>query len=337
VTSADLPAPDNGRQRYVLPVADTMPLTITLLIAGRVVDSAVVRRWTRGGETEVQQVDERGLKGALYRPRRSGKFPAVLVIGGSEGGISGGEIAAALSSRGYVAFVLGYFGSDGLPPELRSIPLEYFAGAIAYLQEKPFVAGNRIALFGTSKGAEAALLVAANSGDVKAIVAYTPSHVAWSCICREPSEPSWTSGGRAVPFVPGGSDPAYAPPPGFPLEPAVNYTYRLRDRGAVRAAAIQVGRIQAPIMLIAGASDALWPSALMAGEVVKSRAASPFKSRDVLLVYPDAGHAIGKLYLPSGSTHIAGGRINTGGTSAANARAQADAWPRVLRFLRENL
>jgi BAAT / Acyl-CoA thioester hydrolase C terminal len=46
-----------------------------------------------------------------------------------------------------------------------------------------------------------------------------------------------------------------------------------------------------------------------------------------------AGHLIGKAFLPAGSTRIGNGRIETGGSTAANARAQATAWPAVLEFL----
>jgi len=55
--------------------------------------------------------------------------------------------------------------------------------------------------------------------------------------------------------------------------------------------------------------------------------------RVVHLSYAGAGHLIGKAYLPAGSTRVAGGRLETGGTPQANAAAQADAWPQVLRFL----
>ncbi len=53
----------------------------------------------------------------------------------------------------------------------------------------------------------------------------------------------------------------------------------------------------------------------------------------MVLNYRGAGHRIGKSYIPAGSTRVAGGRLETGGTAAANAAAQADAWPRVLEFL----
>ena len=71
----------------------------------------------------------------------------------------------------------------------------------------------------------------------------------------------------------------------------------------------------------------------MARAVMERRASLPVHAHDELLVYPGAGHLIGKAYVPSGSTRVGGGRLETGGSSAENARAQADAWARVLAFL----
>jgi dienelactone hydrolase len=96
---------------------------------------------------------------------------------------------------------------------------------------------------------------------------------------------------------------------------------------------IPVEQIRGPLLLVAGTDDQLWPSRLMAEQIVKRRAARGGHSRDRLLTYEGAGHLIGKGFLPAGSTRIAGGRIETGGTPAANARAQADSWPKVLSFL----
>jgi hypothetical protein len=75
----------------------------------------------------------------------------------------------------------------------------------------------------------------------------------------------------------------------------------------------------------------------MSRAIMERRASLPMHADDELLVYPSAGHLIGKAYVPSGSTRVGGGRIETGGSSAENARAQADAWPRVLAFLAKAL
>jgi dienelactone hydrolase len=75
----------------------------------------------------------------------------------------------------------------------------------------------------------------------------------------------------------------------------------------------------------------------MANAIMQRRALPKRHPDDQLLVYPRAGHLIGKAFLPAGSTRTGGGRLETGGTSAGNAQAQADAWPRVLAFLAKAL
>jgi dienelactone hydrolase len=115
----------------------------------------------------------------------------------------------------------------------------------------------------------------------------------------------------------------------------VNYLYRLQQ--APPGAVIPVEDITGPLLLVAGGDDQLWPSSLMAEAIMDRRAAMGGHADDELLTYPNAGHLIGKASVPAGSTRIAGGRLESGGTPPDNARAQADAWPRVLEFLAKAL
>jgi dienelactone hydrolase len=117
------------------------------------------------------------------------------------------------------------------------------------------------------------------------------------------------------------------------MRPGVNYLYRMMTSANMQEAAIDVGKIGARLMLIAGSDDQLWPSAEMLRQVQSKRQQSAIGAHDKYLVYAGAGHLIGKAYLPAGSTKVAGGRIETGGTPMANARAQEDSWPLVLEFL----
>jgi dienelactone hydrolase len=216
---------------------------------------------------------------------------------------------------------------DPLPAQLQEIPLEYFQRALAVLREH---GSQRIVVLGTSKGAEAVLLLASTDSLISAVIGYMPSHVVWSCICSQPLS-SWLHNGVGVPFVPPGGNPAYRPPPDFPLRPTINYEYRLQNETAVRAAEIPVERIRGPVLLIAGGRDGLWPSAFMARRIADRRARFDKRLRTNVLIYPDAGHLIGKAYLPAGAPAI--GRLDSGGTAGANAHAQSDSWPEVLDFL----
>jgi dienelactone hydrolase len=75
----------------------------------------------------------------------------------------------------------------------------------------------------------------------------------------------------------------------------------------------------------------------MASSLFKTLSAPSIRAGSRLLIYPAAGHLISKSLLPAGSTLVARGRIETGGSPAANAAAGRDAWPRVLSFLRKTL
>lgn len=304
------------------------PVVLTAEVGGKVVATAeIVRRGSAEGVSR-QDVRTAQVRGTLFTPATA-PVGKVLVLGGSEGGIADEEVAALLASRGFTAMALAYFGLEELPRELASIPVERFFAAIDYLRATP--GEPSVALLGTSKGAEAALLVASMRRDVSAVVAYAPSSVVWSCICGDAGQSSWSRNGAPVPFVPPGRDPRYAPPSGFPIEPAAHYVYRLRS--APPAATIPVERIAAPLLLIAGEDDRMWPSADMARRIAERRKSR----RDRVMIFPRAGHLIGKTYAPAGSTRVGGGRIESGGDRAANARAQAESWPVVLDFLRRNL
>jgi dienelactone hydrolase len=296
--------------------------------SGAPLDSAVVVRYFLAPDVRQMPVSDEGLRGHLFLPPNT-PAPGVLVLGGSEGGYAD-EVAALLASNGFTALSLAYFGVGGLPAELGEIPLEYFERAVAWLGEQSAVLDGRVAILGTSKGAEAALLVASRSPAVRGVVAYTPSSVAWYCICSGLPRSSWSLDGKGIVAVP----PLRQPPPAAagPVRPAANYLSRLR--GAPVGATILVERIRGPLLLVAGDDDQLWPSFLMARQIMERRASRGGHPSDRLLAYAGAGHLIGKSFLPAGSTRIAGGRIETGGTPAANARAQADAWPKVLQFLK---
>ena len=77
--------------------------------------------------------------------------------------------SALLAARGYAVLDLMYFGRDPLPRELIEIPLEYFAAGLDWLRSHPATSGVRIGVFGSSKGAEAALLVGTLDPNVRAV------------------------------------------------------------------------------------------------------------------------------------------------------------------------
>jgi dienelactone hydrolase len=334
ISSMNLPGVDYNRARFAYKRADPLTLTFSVESDGRTLATGdVIRRFMKP-DGRMEDVREGGLVGTLFTPAGpAGAFPGVIVLGGSEGGLGSEDVAALLSSHGYAALALAYFGAQGLPPSLEEIPLEYFGRAIDWMMRQRSVRRGGLALLGTSKGAEAALLVASKYREVRAVVGYVPSGVVWSCICGAADKSSWSFEGKSVPFIPQATDPTYHPPQGFPIRPAINYAYRLRQREAVRRAAIPVERINGPVLLISAGDDQLWNSSVLARMIVNRLKTRRHPFPDQHLTYESAGHLIGKAYLPAGSTLVAGGRLETGGTPEGNARAQDDSWRRVIKFL----
>jgi uncharacterized protein len=89
------------------------------------------------GETG-RRITEDGLL-ANYFPARGA--PAVLLLGGSVGGLSPemNNAAKALQTEGFSALHLSYFRGPEQNARLELIPLEYFATALAWLRRQPEV------------------------------------------------------------------------------------------------------------------------------------------------------------------------------------------------------
>jgi hypothetical protein len=337
IQSMQVAIPDSGRVRFSYEWAK--PLVTRLVVESddkTLADTQVTRTFMTAGVTS-REVRSAGLVGTLFLPRGKGPFPALVVLGGSEGGNSAEDVGALLGSHGYVCLALAYFGLDSLPPALEEIPLEYFQKALDWLLTQEFVQRDRVGMLGTSKGAEAALLVASRDRRIRTVVAYAPSSVVWSCLCPAAGKSSWSSNGAAVPFVPFEEDPTNSPPAGFPLRIGLNYQYSLRNEPAIQKATIPVELINGPVLLISGMDDQLWPSFGLGKLIMQRLTTRRHRFQDRHLAYQNAGHLIGKAYLPVGSTLIAGGRIESGGTPLGDARAQEDSWPSVLTFLNRAL
>ena len=293
-----------------------------------------------------QPVREGGLVGTLFLPSGSAPSAAVLALGGAGGGLSEGA-AETLAKEGFAALALAYFGLDGLPRELVEMPLEYFEGAIAWLGRHPGVGAGRVAVVGNSKGGELALLLGATyPKGVGAVVGYAPSAVVWQGIPfdREvyhggPRSP-WSLRGEAVPFVP------LARPDAAemmlmteslledrPISTRALYERALGDETAVAAAGVPVEKIEAPVLLISGTDDRLWPSTRLSEMAIGRLEAHGHSFPHEHLRYEGAGHTIAPPgYEPAASWTD---RFELGGSREADDFANADSWPKVLGFLEE--
>ena len=297
---------------HYVPPSTGERVLLALRVDGRTVSAtSLTRRLVAPGErVRALRPARVGFYGEMFEPsRRPARSPAVLLFGGSEGGLTTGGIAALLAAHGYPTLALAYFGEPGLPRNLLRIRLEYFAHALRWLAAQRGVDPGELVVAGISRGSEAAQLVAVHyPGLVHAVVALVPSNAAVCGIPRVRGTnpvrchgPAWTFRGRAIPYS------AAANP--------------------FAADAIPDERIRGPIFLDCGGQDALWPSCLMAHAIVRRLRAHHFTHTVTLLEYRNAGHGVGFL-LPYDPIYLP-----TGGTISADQRARAAGWPRLLAFL----
>jgi dienelactone hydrolase len=306
---------------YVSP-HELQPQTITfsLLRNGSVVSTAELQQLHIA--ENVRRLNLRGaIHGALFLPETAERRPGVLVLGGSEGGLNV-EKAAWLASHGYPSLALAYFRYEDLPSQLANIPLEYFVGALQWLRQRPEILPDRIAVMGTSRGGELALLLGSLMPEIKAVVAYVPaSYVHPACCLQTPVPYAWTWQGKPIAYV----------------------SFReMRDFARIQQAAIHVEQIHAPILVISGESDGIWESASMADAVTDRLKHAHFAFAYENLKYPHAGHRAGRPEIVptwhGRSTHpISGKSIDFGGNAEGDAASSLDAIPKVLQFLRDSL
>jgi dienelactone hydrolase len=317
------------------------PLTVFRAEArnGERAEASVIRATIGPGVTS-KQLEENGLRGVWFLPPGDGPHPAVIVLGGSEGGLPVRSAARLLASHGYATLALAYFGLPGLPRGLVNIPLEYFGKAIAHVRAAVAPRNDFVAVYGGSRGGELALLIASLYADIRAVVAVVPSGVIIGAF--GPSEPgdlrprgAWTLAGKPLPDM--GQNNRYANLGGAdPVQRGLNL---MRDLDAVERATIPVQLIKGPVLMVSGRDDQVWPSFEFA-EIARRRLEGhnhpwPFEH----ITYPDAGHGMAPPYAPTTATTIVhpvtGRAIALGGTPKGQIEANLAYWRRTLDFLAE--
>jgi dienelactone hydrolase len=257
------------------------------------------------------------LHGTLFVPNTPGRHPAVLVLGGSEGGVPTLK-AAWLASHGFAAVALAYFRFEDLPPLLEAIPLEYFGRALSWMVNQPEILPDQIAVLGTSRGGELALQLASMYPQIHAVVAYVPANVRYPACCGNTRVPyAWTWQGQPLAFT----------PPRFNIVPE---------------SAIRVEQTRGPVLMISGQDDGVWQSSSMADAVVSRLKDAHFGYRVEHLKYSHAGHMAGLPEIVPAwhgpqRNPTSGREVDPGGTVAGNAQSSIDAAPKVIEFLQKSL
>jgi hypothetical protein len=194
-------------------------VTLQAIVGDRVAADATARRQGPAAagvvEKELRPASG-GIYDNVYLPKDTAvRRPAVLVFGGSDGGLTTSFAAALLAAHGYPSLALAYFKAPGLPEDLNNIPLEYFTRALRVLRAQPGVDPRHVPVSGVLRGSEAALLLGAYFPRlVYCVIAGVPSSVVnpgWP----DTSQPAWRLGGRPLPAV-SPSEFGQPNPPGKP-------------------------------------------------------------------------------------------------------------------------
>ena len=283
--------------------------TVTVRVSGATVARTSFQRRLAAVPQSMQRetLAADGFAGYYEQPAAGpSRRAAVLLLGGSNGGLPAPLLAGMLAGQGYAVLGVAYFGLPGLPSTLSDIPLEYFARALRWLARQPGVDPAKIAVLGVSRGSEAAQLLGVHyPGLVHAVIASVPSDAA---VCSYPGcrTAAWTLGGKPLPYTTDFGNPAPSDNP---------------------AAVIPDQRIDGPVFLVCGEADQTWPSCPYARAILSRLNRYHDRWAHVLYAYPHAGHAVGDFapYEPLGPVGL--------GAAIPSATAIQEAEPVLFQHL----
>jgi hypothetical protein len=337
-----------GASRGIYLPPASSPLTV-VATAGRRATMARGERLLAGEGVRVEEIRDGSLVGRIHVPSGEGPHPGVALFGGSEGGIDNSlsPAAAALASHGCLALVVGLFGTPGLDEELIEIPLERYGEALRWLARHPATGGAPPAAVAISKGAEGLLasLALDRAPPVSAAVAISPSAVVWQAVGEQgpvPGRSSWTADGEPLPFAEMDTEAAMNEMLRNALLRGVDRrrhrptllhlasTYRFDRVAPDSEQRIAAERIEAPLLLLSGEADELWPSTPMASALAARREGASATTEQHS--YSEAGHLLRMPLIPTTGPWAEG--IAFGGTARGLAAAQADLGARIVEFLR---
>nr|WP_242468659.1 acyl-CoA thioester hydrolase/BAAT C-terminal domain-containing protein [Rhodovibrio salinarum] len=184
-----------------------------------------------------------------YAPPGDGPFPALLVLHGSEGGASGWShrTAVLLAAHGFCAMPFAYSrdGNAWNAGNIRDVPIDRTVDALQALRDHE-LAAHRVGLFGASRGAEHALLMASlmlRDGvnmPPDAIAVHSPADV----VCGAFDARRWRDRG----------DPGWQV--WDPGERA--WTWRGRSDDLLPTTPIEIERYGGPLFISHGTADTMW-------------------------------------------------------------------------------
>jgi hypothetical protein len=278
--------------------------------------------------------------GELYHTENSGAR-TIVFIGGSGSGLAVNSIlCAAMAAHGFNVLSLPFFGEGGLPKSLSAVPLEYFERAFAWLEKNPITRCKEIQILCMSKGAEVGLILASRNPNITKVAAIAPHAYCFQGISFR-NESSWTYQGKSLPYVGGkwGTLIGHAIGCVVRNEPfTLTYGFKKWLKAAKNKdhARIPVENARADFLFLVGKQNGIWNSHEGCVEIMNTLRKNNYPHKYDLVVYDDAGESFYAPYvIPICETRLTLAPrlvLFQGGTFEGNARAQVDAWGRILQF-----
>ncbi len=262
-------------------------------------------------------------------------FPALLVLGGSEGGNAYGRNWGPYLSKelGIGVLALSYHGVEGLSENLESISLEYFLHAWEWMKNQPGVDSTAMGIMGVSKGGELALLLGSGFLETSAIIAAVPSNLVWQGINFGnwfEQNSSWSYEGEDLPFQP------YDMSRGFGK--ILNFYLAGPENPESEEVIIPVEDINAHLLLFSGSRDLVWPSELMSSKIILRLEENQYDYPHYHYNFPEAGHYFHHPRdLSNDEERLKNNLSSLGGSLEGYSEAQSTSLEKTLQFLRDYL
>lgn len=337
------PAANQNGSAFIIENAN-FSVEITAFREKEIIASQNIIRLRKATDVKRISIHEDGIVGILFVPPSEKPLPVIITLTGSSGGF-GENRAQLLASHGFVILALGYFGVDGLSPNLQNISFEYFENAFKWIKRHPAIDSSHVGIYGVSRGAELALLLGCTFPEsVQSVVAVVPSSVVYGGSSGGPVNAWLYHGEPLTPFAPVGKENSTdnkGLDRAYPILMKERFLEGMKDTKAFESAVIPVEKIQASLLLISGEDDQMWPSALYATQIqerLKAYKSSIFCEH---LCYPKAGHGISIPNFPAPGPiyyHPVGKQwFSMGGTIADDQDASLDSWKKLIAFFQKTL
>lgn len=308
---------------------------LTASVDGKSVAHTTIVRLLASPALAVKKIRQGSLYADLYYPASFAhdghRHPAIIVLGGSEGGIvTSAFVARWLASHGFVALATAWYHISPLPKNMVDVPVEPVHEALTYLQKLPFVNPQAIGAWGGSWGGTLALFAATHFPQIHAVVSAVGPVTIGNGIDRGVPPADYRSV-DASPFL-------------YDGKPVPYVTYKqyekflvTRDRSLIEKALIPIWKINGPVLFIAGGDDKLASSGVEASTALSILKAHKRHAPFRVLYYPNAGHLIFPGYWPTTTWAIASKYIPVGGTPAGYGGADANVGPETIGFFHHAL